>query len=104
MAETKVRNKSNTKEGIYIGRGSVFGNPWSSKKSKYDTIVVSSDKEAIANYKLWVTGEGFLDFRQKELFVLTKSLKHLKNETLLCYCYPGVCHGDVLVELVNKLK
>ena len=33
---------------------------------------------------------------------LMNSLHELKGQTLGCYCAPLYCHGDVLLELINK--
>ena len=33
---------------------------------------------------------------------LMSSLHELKGKTMGCWCYPQKCHGDVLIELINK--
>ena len=66
--------------GIYIGRGSKWGNPF----------VIGKDgdrKECIAKYKqaLW---------RNKALM---RETRELLGKTLLCFCAPEPCHGHVLI-------
>jgi hypothetical protein len=39
---------------IYIGRGSVLGNPFSHLKSSKASVVVNSREEAIERYKSWL--------------------------------------------------
>jgi len=34
--------------------------------------------------------------------ILKQKLLQMKGKTLGCWCKPLVCHGDVLVELINK--
>jgi hypothetical protein len=82
---------------VYIGRPSKWGNPFSHIKdgkniAKY---IVNTRKESIEAYREWITvGEG------KHLL---KDLIELRGKTLGCWCKPNSCHGDVLVELVNKI-
>ena len=48
----KVVNKKHYKgKGFYIGRGSPLGNPFSSKKSKYNTILCKTPQESIVKYR-----------------------------------------------------
>ena len=34
---------------------------------------------------------------------LMNSLHELKGKTLMCWCHPDSCHGDILMELVKKI-
>ena len=72
-----------------------MGNPFThilDKKTKADFIVASRD-EAIESYRNWILNQP----------QLLKDLHELKGKTLGCFCKPKSCHGDVLVELVNKV-
>lgn len=81
---------------VYIGRPSKWGNPFTHIKdgktlAKY---IVNTREEAVEAYREWIiNGEGkyLLDY-----------LDDLKDKTLGCWCKPHACHGDILVELVNK--
>ena len=64
----------------------------SDKKTKADFVVASRD-EAIESYRNWVLNQP----------QLLKDLHELKGKTLGCFCKPKSCHGDILVELVNKV-
>jgi len=91
----KVVNKYREAYDTYIGRGSKWGNPFthiaSGTKAQY---VVANREEAIAAYREWITqGNG------KHLL---NDLHELQGKTLGCFCKPQACHGDVLVELLNK--
>ena len=72
---------------VYIGRPSKWGNPF----------VIGKDGtrgEVIEKYRRWI-------LNQPELM---KSLVELKNKTLGCWCDPSPCHGEVLIELSNKIE
>lgn len=89
---------------IYIGRPSIYGNPWTNKNSKYVVdhkfTVISADK-AVENYERWLTGREFTDILQEQRKSILKNLSNLRGKVLGCWCYPEVCHGDVLVWLSN---
>ena len=71
---------------IYIGRPSKWGNPFSIGKD-------GSREEVIAKYRDYI-------MLKPELLA---DLPELKGKILGCWCSPLACHGDVLVELANKL-
>jgi hypothetical protein len=72
---------------VYIGRPSKWGNPF--------VIGRDGDRdEVIRKYKEWILS-------QPELL---RDLKELEGKVLGCWCAPKKCHGDVLVELLEKLR
>jgi hypothetical protein len=77
---------------VYIGRGSVFGNPFSFTDSSHSVEFVENREEAIARYREYI-------LKKPELLELLPSLK---GKRLGCHCKPLPCHGDVLVELIEK--
>ena len=81
---------------IYIGRGSKWGNPFTHISDRYTLAkyIVSTRQESILAYKEWITnGDGQY---------LLEDLSELKGKRLGCWCHPKPCHGDILMELVNK--
>lgn len=93
--KTKVVHHNKESYDVYIGRPSKWGNPYSHKSdgtlAKY---VVSTRKEAIEGYRNYILfGEG------KHLM---DDLHELKGKILGCWCKPKSCHGDILVELVDR--
>ena len=88
MNKTIVVNKYKSQYDVYIGRGSKWGNP-------FPITETASREQVIAKYREWITnGNG------KHLL---KDLHELKDKRLGCFCKPKACHGDVLVDLINKL-
>jgi hypothetical protein len=89
--ETIVRNvKTGVHENsVYIGRPSLFGNPF--------TIGFDGDRrKVISDFTVYFYDKlAFEDeFRQK--------VHELAGKTLLCYCYPKACHGDVIADYLNN--
>ena len=70
---------------VYIGRPSKWGNPFRIGKD-------GDRKAVIEKYRKWI-------MKQPQLLA---QLGELKGKKLGCWCKPESCHGDVLVELVNK--
>jgi hypothetical protein len=92
---TKLINiKSGEPYDIYIGRPSKFGNSWT--HLQYNSTaphVVDTREEAVKLYEEWIRS-------QPELMAAAK--KELKDRTLGCWCAPLLCHGDVLIKIVNE--
>lgn len=78
---------------VYVGRPSLFGNPFASKPSAYASETVASRAVAIEKYAEWV-------LTQPEIM---SRLPYLKGKTLGCWCSPLPCHGDVLARLADAL-
>lgn len=84
----KTFNKANFKgKTIYIGRSSIFGNPFIMRDN-----TIEERLRVIKKFKkLFYSEEGvIMRGRAKEL-----ALKH-DNICLLCWCNPLPCHGDII--------
>lgn len=84
--KTKVikggRSKANGIDRIFIGRPSKFGNPFIVGKD-------GSREEVLQKFETY--------FQVNE--ELKKAvLSELKGKTLVCYCKPLACHGDIYAE------
>lgn len=69
---------------VYIGRPSKWGNPF----------VIGKDgtrQEVVRKYREWILTQP----------QLLNDLHELKGKTLGCWCSPKLCHGDVLLELLE---
>jgi hypothetical protein len=75
-----------SKYDVYIGRGSKWGNPFK--------IGLYTREECIKLYKEWIVN-------QPELMA---SIPELSGKVLGCWCYPKLCHGGVLLELLEKYE
>ena len=72
---------------IYIGRGSVWGNPYKIGKD-------GTRKEVIEKYRKYLINNKYLMNRIMEL----------DSKTLGCFCSPLKCHGDVIIEVIKMIK
>ncbi len=69
----------------YIGRGSIWGNPFK--------IGIDGDRDAvIEKYNNWILTQP----------TLLDKLWTLEGKVLGCFCVPLRCHGSVLVALCNE--
>lgn len=91
-----------SRDFVYIGRGSIYGNPFSHKKSAIsDVIFVQNLSEAISRFREWLTTDLILPNWVKPLpFEIDK----LSGKVLGCYCKPLDCHGDVYIELLAGIR
>lgn len=83
---------------VYIGRGSIWGNPYSHKKGTKALYKVSTVSEAIQSYRNHLWGEI------KQGAVTIEMLKALDGKRLACYCAPNPCHGNVIKRAVQWAK
>ena len=75
----RVVNKRRESFDVYIGRGSIWGNPF--------VIGRDGDRaEVIRKYEAYLAS-------QPELIV---RLPELRGKRIGCFCAPQACHGDVL--------
>ena len=71
---------------VYIGRGTVWGNPF--------LIGTHGNREqVVAKYHEWIT--------ERPAFV-RQIKKQLKGRDLVCSCTPALCHGVILLAIANS--
>lgn len=81
----KVVNIRNGMQGVYIGRGSAWGNPF--------VIGKHGDRaEVIEKYRIYAS---------KRISQEPNWLTPLKGKDLVCYCAPLACHGDILMKMIE---
>ena len=86
--KTIVVNLRKEKYDVYIGRGSIFGNPFRMYKE-------SERKSVIEKYETY-----FIDkITNDEHFA--SAVYDLKGKILGCYCKPLDCHGDIIVNYLE---
>jgi hypothetical protein len=96
----RLKARSGTLPGhVYIGRDSrnkglgEWGNRYSHLPSTLpSTVLVHSREEAVDKYAVEKWAEpGFKE----------KVRRELKGKTLVCYCKPQACHGDILARMAD---
>jgi hypothetical protein len=90
---------------VYIGRArvvfidgirypfedSIWANP-------YKNTETQSREQVLKLYRVYI------EEKLKSNPLLVKELMKLYGKKLGCWCKPECCHGDILVELINKYK
>lgn len=79
-------NIKNQKCDVYVGRPSIWGNP-------YVIGTHGTRKEVIRMYRQHILSTPHL----------LQQIPTLKGKTLGCHCAPKACHADVLSELANAI-
>ena len=73
---------------VYVGRGSMWGNPF-----KDGTLL--SRPGAVMAFRLWVEAAVNAPYRER-------ARAQLRGHDLACWCPPDQpCHADVLLEIAN---
>jgi len=85
ISKTRVVNLKHELYDVYIGRGTVWGNPFHVGRD-------GTRREVIEKFREYAP-------KNRELM---RRLPELKDQRLGCYCKPLPCHGDVLVELLHE--
>ena len=92
---TVYNQRSNTtmpppKGAIYIGRPTIWGNPF--PVSEWGGVQQSIDK-----YKEWI-------MQPEQAFLRAAMRRELKGKDLVCWCAPRICHGDIVLEIANETR
>lgn len=87
MKLTRVVNLHRQQHEVYVGRPSMFGNPFHSK--------AGDRMGALVRYE-----DYFLD-RIKNDPEFREAAEELKGKILGCHCKPKPCHGDIIAAWCN---
>lgn len=103
-----VKNKHKSKpdkNDIYIGRGSVLGNPFTHLELE-DTLAqykCSNREEAISSYEKYIKNK--IEKRDlkicdelNRIYIAAKK----GDVNLVCYCKPKSCHGDIIKRIIEE--
>jgi hypothetical protein len=90
---------------VFIGRqkeGMHFGNPFSAKSRTLAGVRVPTRETSIDCFRRWLLGEAYQDVEQERRRWILSNLHLLRGKTLVCFCHPQTCHGDVLARLADQ--
>jgi len=89
---TLVVNKDRgDKFDVYIGRGTIWGNPYQ--------IGVDGDRDEVIRKFKYDFDKEFL----KPFDNIDKNASSLKGKVIACHCKPYACHGDIIADYINSL-
>jgi hypothetical protein len=78
-----------------------FGNPFSHKQSKFNTVRVRTATEAVERFRTWLAGETDQAVEPQRRQWILDNLPTLKGKVLGCWCNRPPCHAYVLCYLAN---
>ena len=87
---TSIHNKYKESYNVYIGRPTIFGNPFEIGKD-------GSRQDVVDKYR------DYFHKRIDEDIEFKKQVLTLKGKRLGCFCKPHACHGDIICEYLNNL-
>ncbi len=83
---------------LYIGRPSALGNQF----------VIGKDgtrAEVVEKYRVWLKEAYYANDKVKtEIDIIRNHHLAGTNVTLVCWCKPAACHGDVIKEFVESMQ
>lgn len=93
---TTVVNRRTAKDYHNIARPTKWGNPFTHLATKNSNLVkCATREEAVDEYRVYLLGS------RRDLLI---QLPELCGKQLGCWCHPELCHGDVLVELIDLFE
>lgn len=83
--------------GEYIGRPNPLGNPFVLGKDGDRTTVIQ-------RYRDWLTAKWNMGGTDPALVELRRlgNIARKGNLTLICWCAPKACHGDIIKEFIEE--
>lgn len=81
-----LKKGSEHADSVYIGRGSPWGNPY--------VLGKHGDRDEVIR--------KFREYASAVILEYPDWLEPLVGKDLVCYCAPLACHGDVLLEMIEK--
>jgi hypothetical protein len=73
---------------VIVSRPTKWGNP-------FRIGVHGTREECVQQFGKWITGDD------RTARSLRHALDELRGKDLACWCPPGPCHGDILIEMAN---
>jgi hypothetical protein len=85
---TRIVNINKEKYDVYIGRPSIYANPFKITRS-----TISARRIVLNEYRQHL---------EKHPEIVEKARRELTGKVLGCHCKPLDCHGDILIEMMEK--
>ncbi len=79
---------------VFVGRPSIYGNPFSERRGTLARFRVANRVEALMQYEAWL---------MKHPGLLERVKRDLPSKLLGCYCWPDACHAEILARIANRL-
>lgn len=95
-----IGNKSKDDKGVYVGRPSLFGNPFEIGRD-------GTRSEVIEKYEIYFKNRLETDDVFKNQFLKLVDTAESQDICLVCWCHPKRCHAEIIrryidIELNNR--
>ena len=90
-------------DAIFIGRPSVFGNPFSHQSNTAASHKVATRDEAVRSYAHWLAYHEDAASAREKIREMAALVAAGEGITLLCYCSPLACHGDIIKHHIFRI-
>ena len=90
-----------TENDVYIGRGSVLGNPFTSitdRKTKAEFI----SNTPIEDFEKYLNNK--IAEKDKTICNELNRIYKMEEVNLICFCKPKNCHGDIIKKILESKK
>lgn len=78
---------------VYVGRPTIWGNPFSHRDETSARYKVETREQAIAEFERYLLSKPAL---------VAKVKAELRSKVLACWCDPLPCHAHVLARIANE--
>ncbi len=105
----RVVDKRHERYTVYIGRGTVFGNPFTHLPlaSTVAAVQVNTIEDAVRCFGQWARCENPLweDVWPEQRRKMLEAISQLTEDDVLgCFGCKPMCHGDVIIELWQEMR
>jgi hypothetical protein len=102
-----VVNKYHSEDGIYIGRGSPLGNPYSCKDGTKAIYKSDSREDSIEAFEWYLreridAGDKSIIGELERIYAQARTSTEEHPTKLKCFCKPKSCHGDIIVKVIKE--
>lgn len=93
-----------TENDVYIGRGSVLGNPFTSIKDRQTKaeFICESREESVEKFKEYILNK--IAIKDKAVCDELNRIYKMETVNLVCFCKPKSCHGDLIKQIIDNEK
>jgi len=101
----EIKNaKSYKGPGVRIDRSTILGNPFSHRDGTAATYRVETRDDAVERYLEWARiGWKTNPAYKSAILLLVDKYKKYGELTLICWCAPKRCHGEVIKYIIEKI-
>ena len=94
-----------TENDVYIGRGSVLGNPFTSIQNRQTKaeFICNNREDSVDNFRQYLLDK--ISEKDTRICDELNRIYKMEDVNLICFCKPKSCHGDVVKEIIeSKIK